>query len=307
MTRYNYVLVDVFTDRQFGGNPLAVFTDSADLSDAQMQRFATELNLSESAFVFPATDEHHTCRVRFFTPKRELLMAGHPTIGSAFVLATEGIIPRNGKVIFEEGVGPVTLTLQEDSYGLRVEMEQPIPEFRNTYSERRAEIARMLSLELDDLLDGIPPQVLSAGVPYLYVPITGLNAIKKVKLRQDLWHDFWGKAEPVDIYVFTMETVDTGATAHSRMFAPTMKIVEDPATGAASGPLGAYLWKYGMVSRESAKHMVNEQGFEMGRPSLIYVHIEISGNGAITRSAISGYTQPVGGGYIDLLMQCSSP
>ncbi len=298
MKKHEYIVVDVFTDRPFGGNPLAVFPDSADLSAEMMQTFARELNLSETVFVLPPDDEAHACRLRIFTPKRELPMAGHPTIGTGFVLESQGAIPPTSHVIFEEGVGPIAVTVQEDEQSLRVEMEQPLPEFGTRFDERRSELARMLSLPLAALRTDVPPQIVSAGVPFLYVPVVDLSAMAQIELRLDLWRDFWGNDTPLDIFALTTETVHAESSVHSRMFAPTMNIPEDPATGAASGPLGAYLLRHQLVTAEQARSMIGEQGFEMGRPSLIGIHIETDAHGAIMRSAISGYTCLVGGGFI---------
>lgn len=298
MGKQEYVLVDVFTDKPFGGNPLAVFPDSAELSTEMMQAIARELNLSETVFILPPDDKVHACRLRIFTPKRELPMAGHPTVGTGFVLATQGTIPRTSHVIFEEGVGPIAVAVQDDEQGLRVEMQQPLPEFGIRLDERRPELAHMLSLPVSAVRDDVPPQVVSAGVPFLYIPIVDLNAMAQIELRLDLWRDFWGDELPLDIFALTTETVYAESSVHSRMFAPTMNIVEDAATGAASGPLGAYLLRHQLVTSDQAQSMIGEQGFEMGRPSLIGIHIETDTDGTIIRSAISGYTALVGGGFI---------
>src|SRR5919205_811021 len=189
MTRLHYHRVDVFTDRAFGGNPLAVCANGRGLETETMQAIAKEFNLSETTFVLPPDDPKNDWRVRIFTPGSELPMAGHPTVGTTFVLAREHLIPRDAPevtVTLEEGVGPVPV---------RVE-----------FIERAAEEA------------GVPPEV----------------------------------------FVFTREVEGSDSTVHSRMFAPGLGITEDPATGAASGPLGCYLVRYGLVACEGSADILSE-------------------------------------------------
>ena len=298
MTKHDYILVDVFTDRQFGGNPLAVFPDGNGIDTAAMQTIAAELNLSETVFVVDPDDAAHACRLRIFTPKREMPIAGHPTVGTGWVLQRLGRIPGDGQVVFEEGVGPIPVTLRNVDGSINVEMEQPVPTFGQVYADRGL-IAAMLSVPDDAIRADVPVQVVSAGVPFLYVPLTGLAAMRQVQLRLDLFAEFWAGETPVDIFVLTMETEDPAATVHSRMFAPTMNIPEDPATGAASGPLGAYLVKHGLVTPADAPTMIGEQGYEMGRPSRIGIHVTSDGE-TISRVSISGTAVPVGGGGIEL-------
>jgi len=270
MAQYEYHLVDVFTTQRFGGNPLAVFPDAQGIDPETMQTIAKEFNLSETTFVLPPEDPTCDYHVRIFTPGREVPMAGHPTVGTAFTLHYLGIIDDVKPITFQEGVGPIPVDLALDgSNQLTATMSQPMPEFGQIY-ENRAEIAEMLSISEDDLLADYPLQVVSTGVPFLYVPVKSLDAMQRISLRYDLWQKLL-QADMRDIYMVTPETEQATSSAHSRMFAPTMNIPEDPATGAACGPLGAYLVKYGLVP---AGEFVNEQGFEMGRPSLINIGID---------------------------------
>src|SRR5689334_21930408 len=232
MRRLHYHLVDVFTDRAFGGNPLAVITNGRGVSDETMQAVAKEFNLSETTFVMPAEDPKHDWRVRIFTPGSELPMAGHPTVGTAFVLAREHLIPRaetEVKVVFEEGVGPVPVRVEfEHGEPSFAEMSQPLPKFGPRLEDRGA-VARMLSLEEADLEADLPVEVVSCGVPFLYVPVRGLDAARRARPRVDLIerasheHDI-----PPQVFVFTRETEGPGSTVHSRMFAPGLGIAEDP-------------------------------------------------------------------------------
>jgi trans-2,3-dihydro-3-hydroxyanthranilate isomerase len=304
MKQLHYCLVDVFTNRPFGGNQLAVFPDACGLTAETMQALAKELNLSESAFVFPAQDAASDYRVRFFTPAVELPMAGHPTVGTAFVLAHEGMIRLDSPettILFEEGVGvvPVTLSAREGQLHL-IQMRQPLPSFGPVFADREA-IAQMLSLDLALLDTTLPLEVVSCGVPFLFVPVQSLEAIRAIRLRLDVWERVLRDFAAPHVFVFTQEVVLPGSTVHSRMFAPAMGIAEDPATGAASGPLGCYLVRHGLVpsSGEGSSRMVSEQGFELGRPSLVQVRIELDGQ-HITDVSIGGQCYFMGKGWIML-------
>lgn len=275
----HYHLLDVFTNQAFGGNQLAVFTEPpADLPQATMQKIAKEMNLAEITFVFPPEDDANDYRVRIFTPAVEMPMAGHPTVGTGYLLAHAGMLGDiNGEkvVTFEEGVGPIKVTVKanDDGSPKQILMRQPLPEFRKIYDDKQL-IADMLSLSSDDLHPTAPVQVVTTGVPFLYIVINSLEAIGKIKLRLDVWEQFKG-TDAEQIFVTTVDTQYNTSTVHSRMFAPAFGIPEDPATGAASGPLGAYLVKYGLAE---AGDIISEQGIEMGRPSFINIHIGVDGD-----------------------------
>ncbi|GHO44467.1 PhzF family phenazine biosynthesis protein [Ktedonospora formicarum] len=281
MKKLRYILVDVFTNQAFGGNPLAVFPDGQDVTEAEMQALAKELNLSETTFVLPATQEQHTYQLRIFTPARELPMAGHPTLGTTFVLARESMISlQDGttSITLEEKVGPIPVTIQSrDGIIDMIEMQQPLPRF-GAHFERREAIAEMLSLTPDDLDAHLPIQVVSCGVPFLYVPIKSLEAVKDVRFKRDVYERELMDNEAQGVFIFARGGERNGTTIHSRMFAPEMGIVEDAATGAASGPLGAYLTRYKVVEgQDGLVEIVSEQGFEMGRPSIVHIRIERQG------------------------------
>jgi len=276
----NYHLLDVFTNQPFGGNQLAVFASPPlDLPTSTMQLIAKEMNLSEVTFVFPPADYQNDFRVRIFTPARELPMAGHPTVGTAFLLAHLGMIDEISKsrsLTFEEGIGPIQVTVESDEDGMpdSVLMRQPLPQFLDIYEDREA-IAQMLSLRPGDLHPDAPPQVLSNGLPFLYVAVKSLGAIRRLSLRLDLWQGLLMGKPGENVFVTTTETENPGSTVHSRMFAPALGIAEDPATGSASGPLGVYLLKYGLVE---SQEIVSEQGIEMGRPSFINIKVDRGGD-----------------------------
>ncbi len=302
MSKLRFHMVDVFTDRAFGGNQLAVFPDGQSVPGALMQSVAREFNFSETTFVLPPQDPYNDFWVRIFTPASELPFAGHPTIGTAFVLARERRINGAGEigvVRLEEGVGviPVTVAVKGGAPDI-ITMDQPLPTFGATFSDREA-IARLLSIAPDGVDARYPLEVVSCGLPFLFVPVTDLETLKRVKPRVDLWGEVLGSFEARDIYAFTLEAEAEGSTAHGRMFAPEIGIVEDPATGSANGPLGCYLVKHGIVKAQPAAHIVSEQGFEIGRPSFLYIDIEQTDD-RISRVRVSGRCAYIGEGTLHI-------
>ena len=217
--RLNYHLLDVFTDRQFGGNQLAVFTDPpSDLPTATMRQIAKELNLSEVTFVFPPADTANDYRLRIFTPAAEMPMAGHPTVGSAYALARLGELKGKTSIKFEEGVGPITVDIHVDDRGQPADiwMQQPTPAIPGNILERSPGIiAEMLSLNVNDLRPDIPLQILSSAVPFLYVTLTSLAAMAKIDFRIDLWRNTLAGSRGENIFVTTTETVRASSTVHS--------------------------------------------------------------------------------------------
>ena len=302
MRRLHYHRVDVFTDRAFGGNPLAVFANGRGLETETMQAIAKEFNLSETTFVLPPDDPRHDWRVRIFTPENELPMAGHPTVGTSFVLAREHMIRRDGgetNIVLEEGVGPVPVSVRfESGEPVFAEMSQPLPAFGPELTDVRA-VARMLSLEEADVDTSLPLEVVSCGVPFLFVPLRGLDAARRARPRADLIGQAAGDGVPPQVFVFTREVESAFSTVHSRMFAPGLGITEDPATGGASGPLGCYLVRHGLVACDPAADIVSEQGIEMGRPSFIKIRIEQQGD-RITAVRVGGQCHFMGEGFIEI-------
>src|ERR1044071_3639133 len=210
MRRLHYHRVDVFTDRAFGGNPLAVFTNGRGLSTETMQAIAKEFNLSETTFVLPPDDPKHDWRVRIFTPGSELPMAGHPTVGTSFVLAREHLIPRDARettIVLEEGVGPIPVRVEfKDGEPSFAEMTQPLPKF-GPRLEDRAAVAAMLSLEESDIDADLPVEVVSCCVPFLYVPLRNLGSARRARPRADLIERAsQEQGIPPEVFVFTRET-----------------------------------------------------------------------------------------------------
>lgn len=302
MSTYHYCLVDVFTERAFGGNPLAVFTDARGLSTAMMQALAKEFNLSETSFVLPPQKPKNDFQVRIFTPAVELPMAGHPTVGTAFVLARKQLVqvaePATA-LIFEEGVGEIAVSIKTLANGkLSIQMRQPLPDFGEQFAGRAA-IAELLSLSPDDLDQTLPLEVVSCGVPFLFVPIKSLAGMHAIRFRHNVWERVLRDFAAPNLFAFTREVETPGAHIHSRMFAPAMGIAEDPATGAASGPLGCYLVRHKLVEGAGSVEIVSEQGLEMGRPSFLQINIAYAGND-ITGVYVGGQSHFMGEGSIEV-------
>ncbi len=302
MTSYSYFTVDVFTDEVFGGNPLAVFPHAEGLNDRQMQTVARELNLSETTFVFPPDNPAHTCKVRIFTPGAELPFAGHPTLGTAHVLVSNGDIAANGdttEVVFEEGVGPVPVKVSRQSADLTFAQlsVSKLPDF-GPPAPSRDDLASVLSTSPNDISADAPIQAVSCGVPFLFVPVSGLDAMARLQPNMARWTDVLGDFWATEVFALTRETVNEGSNVHARMFGPMIGITEDPATGGAAAALGGYLGVREGPETGTARWRV-EQGIEMGRPSFLDVETDKQA-GEITAVRVGGATVPVSRGEMDI-------
>ena len=283
MKEYRFFQADVFTDRPFTGNPLAIFPEAEGLTSEEMQSIAKEMNLSETTFVLPPTDLKARFRLRIFTPASELPLAGHPVVGTCFVLAERGMIPleEGTNRIFQEckaGVLPVDIVVR----GGKVEevvMTQSPPRFFDEY-DNRVLLAAAVGLPESELLpDGLPAQVVSTAVPQLMVPAASLRHFDRIELDLAAMRQVLGETESDCFMIFTRECIQAEGTVHARMFAPGLGVVEDPATGSASGALGAYLVKHGLVEARPTARILVEQGYEMGRPSSIHVEVDADESG----------------------------
>jgi trans-2,3-dihydro-3-hydroxyanthranilate isomerase len=298
-----FCTLDVFTDTRFGGNQLAVFPDARGLDTDRMATIAKEFNLSETVFVFPPENPAHTKRVRIFTPGSELPFAGHPTIGAAHALAVLGHVPLTGdltKIVFEEGVGPVPISIRSRN-GVPVFAELSVaklPEVGPPPPSRSA-LADLLSVEVADLTGGTwSPQSLSSGVPFLFVPVRDRNVLKRARVKLDRWEAILKASWAPEVFVFSRDPEREGSHIRARMFAPGLGIGEDPATGSAAAALGGYL-----AARDAAKdgtlRWVVEQGFEMGRPSILEVEADKS-DGKITAIRVGGASVMVSTGEMEV-------
>jgi len=264
----DYELWDVFTGEPFAGNPLAVVPDARGLSEAQMQRVALEFNLSETSFVLPSGVAD--VRARYFTPAQELPMAGHPSVGIVFALDRMGVFAGRGEVTLELGVGPVQMTLERDGDTLRrVWMNQGVPRLLETFPGDR--VARVLGLEVADLEPDLSAQLGSAGNPFLLVPVVSLDALERVQVSLSELSRLL-PAEFRAVFAFTRDAPESDVRA--RMFSVTYRVDEDPATGSAHGPLGAYLAAHTDILQGDRAEFVSHQGVEMGRRSELYVRLE---------------------------------
>ena len=301
--RYPYVQLDVFTERPLTGNQLAVFLEPAGLTAEEMLALTREMGFSETTFVFPAETPEADFRVRIFAlnVNREIEVAGHPTIGTVFALARRGQIePGRRRVVLALGIGPTPVELEWEGSGLKFAwMAQRAPEFGGTLTDPAA-VAGALGIEVEDIRPTrLPVQQVSCGAPFLLVPVATRAAVDRATLDRPAMARLLEAAGLVrrGVFVFSLEPGDDGAAVYSRMLG--FGVVEDPATGNASGPLGAYLVHHGVVSPERAGHLVSRQGVKMGRPSEVHIAVTASPAG-ITSVRIGGSAVLVAEGTLTL-------
>ena len=288
MPQYEFYQLDVFTDTPFGGNPLAVFPHADGLTSEQMQIIAREMNLSETTFVFPSTNDADF-KVRIFTPTQEMRFAGHPVVGTHWLIAHLGMVKLTDPVTtvtFDLPVGNRSAQLYVENGQVKyVLMNHQKPEFYATASaEQITQLAQGLGLHPSAILDtGLPVQVVSTGVRQLFVPVRSLKEMQSLdhkKQEPAIINALCEALDPVEkctylVMVFSTETTRDGVHVHARAFAPGLGIAEDPATGSANGGMGAYLVKHGVFSdfRDNKLTIISEQGVEMGRPSNITIEV----------------------------------
>jgi trans-2,3-dihydro-3-hydroxyanthranilate isomerase len=301
MKEVRFIQADVFTDRAYAGNPLAIIPDGSGLTAEEMQAIAREMNLSETTFVLPAEDTSASFRLRIFTPTKELPLAGHPVVGTCFVLAQRGRVPleEGTNRIFQEcgaGVLPVDIHVRNGKI-VRVYMTQAHPQFLQSTTSRKL-VADAVGLDEDRLLpDGLPAEVVSTAVPQLIVPAQGLKDLEAIELDLVAMRKVFQTMETDCFMIFTRQTIHPNSTVHARMFAPLLGVPEDPATGSASGALGAYLVRHGVLKASPTAHLIVEQGYEMGRPSTIYVEVDGTPDGP-TEVRVGGQAVEVAEGVI---------
>lgn len=291
MPVHSFVTTDVFTSQRFGGNQLAVFPHGERIAADLMPRIAREFNFSETTFVLPPDDAAHTRRVRIFTPDRELPFAGHPTVGTAVVLAHLGEIALTGDdthIVFEEGVGPVPVRIRRSAGGADYAQlsAAKLPEF-GPPPPKANDLARMLSLEPGDVIEGeFSSQAVSCGLPYLFIPVRDRKTLARARVRLDdlerVLKGYW----TTEVFVFGADPELPGSDLRARMFAPTLGVTEDPATGSACAAFGGYLAARDK-RKEGTLRWIVEQGFEMGRPSLLEVEVDKKG-GNVTAVRVGG-------------------
>ncbi len=277
--------VDVFTNRIFGGNPLAVFTNGQSFAEEDLQKVAREMNLSETTFVYPSSTDNADFDVRIFTPTSEIPFAGHPTLGTTYVLRKYSSVTANPlKLNFKTGI--ISVCAEED----KIYMQHPSAQILHELSPSE-KVAEALGLPIRALNTNLPIQVVSTGFPALLVPIDSISDINKISLNSQTLNEV---LEPLGIdmiYPFCCETRSPENTLHARAFAPNLGIPEDPATGSVAGAIGAY---WARVNNGKEVNILIEQGYEMQRPSLIYVSVSKD-----NKIRVGGQCKPVFTGYMN--------
>jgi trans-2,3-dihydro-3-hydroxyanthranilate isomerase len=302
MTR-RYCVLDVFTQTALAGNPLAVVLDSEGLDTAAMQTIAREFGLPETVFVWPAENPTHAAKVRIFTPGRELDFAGHPTVGTAVLLATQRFAGLSeaidAMVVLEENVGIVRSAVKLQPEGANF-AEFVVPKLPAPVSARfgdKGAIADALSLTSNDIgFENHKPSAWTCGSPFVFVPIAGLEAIGRAKPRLDGFREAFGTSDRVGIYLYTRDCVHHDSQFHARMFAPESGIAEDPATGSAAAAFGGALLMFDNLLDGTHDFRI-EQGIEMGRASFMDLGIDIEA-GTIKAERIGGHAVLVAEGTL---------
>jgi PhzF family phenazine biosynthesis protein len=276
--------VDAFTEMPFGGNPAGVVTVAEGLDEGRMQKIAREMNLSETAFVTPS--EKADFRVRFFTPNSEVDLCGHATIGSFAALHEEGRLDAARSVFTQETKAGVLEV--ERSFRGEVPvftMTQAKPRFRDTGSSRE-EAARLLRVDPSMLLD-VPPMAVSTGLWWYVIGLKSLSAMQSLAPDMGAIRDFSERHGLIGLVPFCLETLEKGANAHMRAFAPFVAIDEDPVCGTGNGSMGAYIGQYRLVDFDDGVDLVSEAGFEVKRPGRVFVSLRRE-DGSIVRVKVGG-------------------
>ena len=296
--KYHYFICDVFTEQRFGGNQLAVLPDAETLSEWQMQQIAREFNFSETAFVLPA-ETGHTRKVRIFTPTTEIPFAGHPNIGTAFVLAETGALGKEipDTVLFEEKAGLVSIEIQANldsptSFELKAPQVLTLQEFPAIRA-----VAKALSLRENEIVVTThAPTVASVGLPFLFVEVLDLSVLSQVRIDMAGFDRLLVEGAVPYVHVYTPKTGSTDIQA--RVFAPLDGVAEDPATGSANCALAALLSHY-RSERDGEFSWCVFQGIELGRPSALRIRARKE-NGCVVASWVGGTCVMISEGWIDV-------
>lgn len=300
-----YHILDVFTDRRFGGNPLAVVLGAEGLSDEQMQKIAGEFNLSETVFVLPSERPAHSARMRIFTPRSELPFAGHPTIGTATLLAELQSNPghngeRDALVVLEQGIGTVRVGVRlKDGAAAFAEFDAPkLPAEAGVLPPIDVLAAGLGLMPSEVGFENHKPLCFAAGNTFAFVPVATLEAIRRARVNGSHWERAFEQQGVVGAYLYTRQCEHTGHAFHVRMFAPHMGVPEDPATGSAAVGLAGVVHHFDRLPDGTHKRIV-EQGYEIGRPSQIVLTLAVTG-GKLTTVRIGGPSVRVASGTIEV-------
>ena len=284
--------VDVFSTKLFGGNPLAVCLKGEIFEEEQLQKVAREMNLSETTFVFPPSNPNANFDVRIFTPRKEIPFAGHPTLGTAYVLKHTSLISNKiNHLVLNFKTGLISVHLQDDGKFL---METPHGKIIQNIPNTK-DVVESLGLKTNNINPDLPIQTVTTGFPAMLVPISSLDAIKKITLNLTILERLLSQAKVDMIYPFTRQTSDDQNSIHARGFAPFIGIPEDPGTGSVASALGYYLYDKNFKE----KNIIIEQGYEMKRPSNIFVEID-SAEGKTTEIRVGGSVRLVFKGILYL-------
>lgn len=299
-----YHVLDVFTDRRYGGNPLAVVLDADGLSDEQMQKIAGEFNLSETVFLLPSERPAHSAKMRIFTPRSEIPFAGHPTIGTATLLAELQSNPgNNGEkdalVVLEQGIGTVRVGVRlKDGAPAFAEFDAPkLPAAAGALPPVDVLAAGLGLMPNEVGFENHKPLCFAAGNTFAFVPVASLDAIRRARVNGSHWERAFEQQGVVGAYLYTRQCEHTGHAFHVRMFAPQVGVPEDPATGSAAVGLAGLLHHFDRLPDGTHRRVV-EQGYQMGRPSQIVLTLVISG-GKLTTVRIGGASVRVATGTIE--------
>jgi len=283
-------IVDVFAEEKYAGNQLAVVRYGSGLSDLQMQKIAREMNYSETTFIISSEQRNGGYDVRIFTPKEEVPFAGHPTLGTAYIIQNRILEEPVEKVVLNLKVGQIPVTFQPNGI---LWMRQKEPTFGKTFDKET--IARILSIDADAIDDRFPIQEVSTGLPFIIVPLRKLETTKKCRIITDRLFDLIKDTEAKAILVFSPETYNPSNNLNVRVFVDYFGIPEDPATGSGNGCLAGYLMKHQYFRTEQLNIRV-EQGYEIGRPSLLHLKAEVR-DGKIAVS-VGGNVIPIAKGQL---------
>jgi trans-2,3-dihydro-3-hydroxyanthranilate isomerase len=288
MPEFKYVTLDVFTDKPFGGNQLAVFLDATGIPEASLIEITREFNYSETTFCYPPANPAHEAKVRIFTPGSEVPFAGHPTVGTAIALharRTQGSF--DAKLVLEEGVGPVPVSVRADgpapfaqfSVAKLPEVGPPVP--------TRTTLAEILSLDPEDLISGVSaPQAVSCGLPFVIVGVKSVKALGRARIRTEKWEATMKSSWAPDLFLFAADPDSGPSNYRARCFVPSMSVPEDPATGSANACLAGFLAARA-PERSGTLAWTVMQGVEMGRPSRIEIEADKT-DGAIAAVRVGG-------------------
>ncbi len=272
MQGHTFYVVDVFAERKYAGNQLAVFKDAKAISDTEMQQFAKEMNYSETTFILSEEKRNGGYDVRIFTPENELPFAGHPTLGTAFVIQQEIIKEPVEKVILNLKVGQIPVSFKYSGKQIDIMwMRQINPIFGQTFDSES--ISGVISLDKKEIDDRFPIQDVSTGVPFIIVPLKTLDAVKQAKIDRNKYFELIKDTQAKAILVFCPQVYNQGNDLNVRVFADYYGVPEDPATGSANGCLAGYLVKHRYFGKDRIEVRV-EQGYEIGRPSLLFLRAE---------------------------------